>query len=443
MKYKDTEDFIEKHRTKGIWKVTIANRKCIAGMAGKLANMDEACIIALERDNPFGGRLPNEEFPALILAILPSDKRKTDKEDLANANLIALGCNLYAALKNNPRSFCEGILSELDEQENENKTQEKTTMTTEESNSKQSVSIVYHRADYDGQFSGAICALFTRPKIEDVIGWDFGDPLIPFPKTDVVYLVDLPPDCFESLPPDVNSRLIWIDHHKSSITKWDEQLGNPFQGYRIDGVAACRLCWQWFTSGTKRDLPTYKDYFDRRVREPLYVRLAGEYDVWDKRDYRAEAFQYGLTLDYANWPEQPYKFVRLLRDGGEVAKAISDTATEELVQAGLQAQRWHHAFAKQVCEERSYKIDWEGLRFCVLSGVHVRNSLWFQGVPDDCDALMAWRYSGGGNVSFSLYHKKGREDIDLSVIAVKYGGGGHKGACGFQLPLAEAMEIVQ
>jgi hypothetical protein len=32
----------------------------------------------------------------------------------------------------------------------------------------------------------------------------------------------------------------------------------------------------------------------------------------------------------------------------------------------------------------------------------------------------------------SLYHAPHRTDIDLSVIAVKYGGGGHRGACGFR-----------
>jgi len=35
--------------------------------------------------------------------------------------------------------------------------------------------------------------------------------------------------------------LIWIDHHKSAMEKWD----NGPEGYRIDGVAACRLAWQW------------------------------------------------------------------------------------------------------------------------------------------------------------------------------------------------------
>lgn len=32
----------------------------------------------------------------------------------------------------------------------------------------------------------------------------------------------------------------------------------------------------------------------------------------------------------------------------------------------------------------------------------------------------------------SLYHADGKEQHDLSLIAVKYGGGGHRGACGFR-----------
>jgi nanoRNase/pAp phosphatase (c-di-AMP/oligoRNAs hydrolase) len=32
----------------------------------------------------------------------------------------------------------------------------------------------------------------------------------------------------------------------------------------------------------------------------------------------------------------------------------------------------------------------------------------------------------------SLYHAPSKEHHDLSKIAVKYGGGGHRGACGFK-----------
>ena len=44
---------------------------------------------------------------------------------------------------------------------------------------------------------------------------------------------------------------------------------------------------------------------------------------------------------------------------------------------------------------------------------------------------MGFNYDGKG-WNFSLYHAKHRTDLDLSAIAVKYGGGGHRGACGFR-----------
>jgi nanoRNase/pAp phosphatase (c-di-AMP/oligoRNAs hydrolase) len=36
----------------------------------------------------------------------------------------------------------------------------------------------------------------------------------------------------------------------------------------------------------------------------------------------------------------------------------------------------------------------------------------------------------------------GKEHHDLSQIAVRYGGGGHKGACGFRITLAQLAEIL-
>lgn len=39
----------------------------------------------------------------------------------------------------------------------------------------------------------------------------------------------------------------------------------------------------------------------------------------------------------------------------------------------------------------------------------------------------------GQKWNVSLYHAKHNTGIDLSKIAVKFGGGGHRGACGFQM----------
>jgi oligoribonuclease NrnB/cAMP/cGMP phosphodiesterase (DHH superfamily) len=95
---------------------------------------------------------------------------------------------------------------------------------------------------------------------------------------------------------ELNQRLVWIDHHKSSI----DSHPNEIPGYRIDGVAACRLAWQWFSlSGAS--LPQKPDFVQRSVVEPFSVRLAGEYDIWDKRDDRAETFQYALRACDPDW----------------------------------------------------------------------------------------------------------------------------------------------
>ena len=48
----------------------------------------------------------------------------------------------------------------------------------------------------------------------------------------------------------------------------------------------------------------------------------------------------------------------------------------------------------------------------------------------------------GDKVLVSLYHVEGKTHHDLSQIAVKYGGGGHKGACGFQITLNELSTII-
>jgi len=42
----------------------------------------------------------------------------------------------------------------------------------------------------------------------------------------------------------------------------------------------------------------------------------------------------------------------------------------------------------------------------------------------------------------SLYHIDGHTHHDLSKIAVKYGGGGHRGACGFRISLAQLNDIL-
>lgn len=297
------------------------------------------------------------------------------------------------------------------------------------------VHVIYHRADFDGLFSGAVCWHWLTNAGHEVklTGWDFGDPVIEVGYGfDLVYIVDLPVTCVT--PED--AKIVWIDHHKSSIESTDPYV----PGYRIDGVAACRLAWQWFQHGAEGDgveliNPGKSEYVNRTVKEPLALTLVGEHDIWDHHDPRAEQLQFGLYSDGDWTPEKiADAFFRQGPNNGQVW-------VESLCAAGEVIMKWQRVFASQVCKSRGYYVELGGNRYWALASVHARNSSWFpnETVPVDCNGLLCYRIEGDGNVKVSLYNREGCEDIDHSVIAVAHGGGGHKGACGFQMTLGQAI----
>ncbi len=307
--------------------------------------------------------------------------------------------------------------------------------------------VVYHRADFDGLFSGAVCLHWLKKLGHEVTlkGWDFGDtPIDGNDYVDIdssIYVVDLPPECVE-IEDGEHASFFWIDHHKSSIEKYPESL----PGLRIDGVAACRLAWYYFQTGAEGSGLEWavqkSEFISRLVREPLALTLAGEYDVWDKRDYRAEQFQFGLTACGPWTPEElAEEFLKFSRADGAPTGDLESMRVGKVCNDGEAAMKWQQAYAADVCKSRGYRVFSDGLWFWCLASIHAKNSMWFpQGsVPNDVDALMCYRIEGTGTVTFSLYHKPGREELDLSEIAVKWGGGGHKGACGFEIPLSEAI----
>lgn len=287
--------------------------------------------------------------------------------------------------------------------------------------------VVYHSADFDGIFCREIAKKFL-PDAE-LIGWDFADAPLHIPEGDI-YILDLPVDRVFGFKwdSDVHShrflgarQIVWIDHHKSSIDTHPKEI----PGYRIDGVAACRLAWQWFSqeylAPADKSLPLKPDYVDRLVSEPLAVRLAGEYDIWDKRDPNAELFQHGLRtidLDEARWWVWFFEHTNdnCVNDLCERGQALSFARTQENA---------------SIIKAMGFDLEWEGLKFLACNHARYNSHLFAAGLRPDHDACFGFKYSKG-KWEVSLYHAPGKEHHDLSQIAVKHGGGGHRGACGFQ-----------
>ena len=86
---------------------------------------------------------------------------------------------------------------------------------------------------------------------------------------------------------------------------------------------------------------------------------------------------------------------------------------------------------KKVCEKASSrKLD--GKHVMVVNASHWMSEIGAKLSPD-CDYAMIWYYDHNDKdikVSLRAFH----DTTDVSEIAKKYGGGGHRKAAGFRLP---------
>ena len=97
------------------------------------------------------------------------------------------------------------------------------------------------------------------------------------------------------------------------------------------------------------------------------------------------------------------------------------------IEKGETIQTYRNNFNKGIIKSLSFFTEWEGYKVvCVNQGS--TNSQIFDSVDEDYDIMAPFSFNGS-EWRVSLYTKK---DIDVSAIAVKYGGGGHAQAAGFR-----------
>lgn len=287
----------------------------------------------------------------------------------------------------------------------------------------------YHKADNDGLMCREVIRLF-RPEAK-FVGYDYGEPIptvddagnvlpnLDTPEVWEIFICDISiPElmCKESL----KRKIVWIDHHVSAIEKYEEL---NLKGLRIDGVAACRLTFAWFMHAKAK--PDKEEFVNRTLpyAEPPILTLLGEYDVWDKRDKDAERLNIAMQA---------------LTGTGYIDVAqralVHNLDLDPLLITGQKILDYLQVRNARIAEYANC-IRWCDMNCLVLNGhgnSQVFDSLDHQGIQ----ALVLWRCAEE-KVIVSLYHPKDDKSVDLSKIAKAFGGGGHKGACGFTIPLAD------
>jgi oligoribonuclease NrnB/cAMP/cGMP phosphodiesterase (DHH superfamily) len=352
---------------------------------------------------------------------------------------------------------------------------------------------IYHSRDLDGWMSGAIVRKWFEEKYKDnnyhikpygglevvgdvpeliMLGWDYGDEIPDLSEYDKVIMCDIafPKEVMKLIAESTKDNFIWIDHHSSAINEleylnyYSYKINNntaTLPGYRDTQFAACELTWKYFFPG--KDMPEL-------------VRLLGRYDCFGHKGTDEERkileFQYGARQVITNYDEAykeldlslresdpippcMYRWQEILLDGKVIYKYVSSEAK----------QIYKRSFPMTFIENtltittdgsvglgspsptaklniKDFKDHGDGItsytevedtskRYTFLAVNQERFNPINFGIDyheDGYDGFACFWYKDG-KWMWSLYNDNG--EVDCSIIAKQYGGGGHKGAAGF------------
>jgi oligoribonuclease NrnB/cAMP/cGMP phosphodiesterase (DHH superfamily) len=269
--------------------------------------------------------------------------------------------------------------------------------------------LVLHHNDGDGRASAAVVRRHfdLRGEIGDLkfFEMDYKVP-VPFEKVGKghqVIIVDfsLVPEDMEKLL-EITQDVIWIDHHQTAM---EYEYSKELEGIRkIDDGSACKLAWEYF-------------FPDEQV--PRAIELVSDFDTWTLEDEDSLPFQYGL-LSYPSGPDAEIWDVLLGPDPGEAGELI-----EEMIEDGEAICDYRDQVMDSFRRDNGFETEFEGYKcFALNSGLF--GSLAFGPLMDEYDICISFTFDGE-QYGVSLYSTK----VDVSKIAEKFSGGGHKKASGF------------
>ena len=217
--------------------------------------------------------------------------------------------------------------------------------------------------------------------------------------------------------------LTWLDHHKTAFEVMDVPSDAPFwleeaKSYTLlhPEKSGALLAWEFFNP----DSPV-----------PVLLQLIDDYDRWVFKDERTKA------VNKALWSRAPWSFdqwnlfvhhnpncYNLYTEGEALLRAH-----DQNVQAVLKG-------AKRPCTIIGTS-DPEIVGFACNCPSHLTSDVGHQLANESGSYGLCWYVNKDNLVICSL---RSNGDYDVSAIAKKFGGGGHKNAAGFTTTIQNIME---
>ena len=196
---------------------------------------------------------------------------------------------------------------------------------------------------------------------------------------------------------EANSLLI-IDHHKSAMVELHDITNTHFDMTKSGAI----LAWEFFHPGKE---------------PPKFIKYIQDRDLWKwELEYSKE---FSAAFDMV-----PFEFE-------EFEKFEDDSVFDDACKRGSFILAYSKTVVKKVCEKSSpRKLD--NMDVMVVNASHWMSEIGARLAPD-CDFAMIWYYDHEDKiikVSLRAFH----DTVDVSEIAKRFGGGGHRKAAGFTLP---------
>lgn len=312
--------------------------------------------------------------------------------------------------------------------------------------------LIVHHTDADGHCAAAIVRYeCTNPThVVSYYAYNYvGEINTEVVEDSTVYLVDISMnefvekfigDCIEK-----KCNVIHIDHHKTSVEYYKEhtdvpyvyfvqdetdERNGPISGTLLTFIYTCMSADdRLHPMNVEFDLTDLRDHMifnndtNKEYRIPFIVRLVDDHDVWRHKLPESKPFSYAykrMPKDLID-PEEDSFWECIYNDNHRLLFTALQNGERYLQDENEKNEilRCIGGFETDIFGNRCYCMN------NLLAG-----SDQFGDEYDTHDMVCRFAYNGKG-WTYSLYSSN--PDVDCSAIAKKYGGGGHKGAAGFNI----------
>lgn len=197
-----------------------------------------------------------------------------------------------------------------------------------------------------------------------------------------------------------------IDHHKSAMIELHDVTCTRFDMNHSGAM----LAWKFFHPG--------KD-------APRLIKFIEDRDLWKWEIPYSKEFSAAFDM-------VPFDFE-------EFSKFEDDSAVDDAIKRGSYILAYSKTVISKIAKHASAR-QMDGKEVLVVNSPHWMSEIG-NALSPKCDYALIWYYDHASRqvkVSLRAHH----EDADVSEVAKKYGGGGHRKAAGFALPVDVSIESI-